>query len=90
MQTDPSNTANDADDDVPVVAEIPADKPAKPRELASREIDPESADTEQGDDEADAGLPLDDSGNDDSDVIAEGPLALGRAAIEHAVRHAPT
>jgi excinuclease ABC subunit C len=41
------------------------------------------------DDEDDGGLP--DAGEDDSgELIAEGPLALGRAAIEHAVRHAPT
>jgi excinuclease ABC subunit C len=41
------------------------------------------------DDEEDGALP--DAGDDDlGDAIAEGPLALGRAAIEHAVRHAPT
>jgi excinuclease ABC subunit C len=41
------------------------------------------------DDEDDGALP-DVGGDDLSDPVPEGPLALGRAAIEHAVRHAPT
>ncbi|WP_441279597.1 excinuclease ABC subunit UvrC [Tardiphaga sp. 172_B4_N1_3] len=53
---------------------------------APPDIEPEPA---AADDEEDGALP--DTGDDDSgDVVAEGPLALGRAAIEHAVRHAPT
>src|SRR5438874_3313007 len=40
------------------------------------------------DDEDDSALP--DSGDDLSEPVPEGPLALGRAAIENAVRHAPT
>src|SRR5689334_1293979 len=40
-------------------------------------------------DEDDGALP-DVGGDDLSDPIPDGPLALGRAAIEHAVRHAPT
>lgn len=48
------------------------------------ELEPVAAD-----DEEDGALP--DAGDDDlGEAIAEGPLALGRAAIEHAVRHAPT
>lgn len=40
------------------------------------------------DDEDDGALP--DAGDDLSDPVPEGPLAVGRAAIAHAVRHAPT
>ncbi|SFL26727.1 Excinuclease ABC subunit C [Bradyrhizobium sp. NFR13] len=50
------------------------------------DLEPEPA---AADDEEDGALP--DTGDDDTgDVVAEGPLAIGRAAIEHAVRHAPT
>ncbi|WPO43496.1 excinuclease ABC subunit UvrC [Tardiphaga sp. 42S5] len=53
---------------------------------APPDLEPEPA---TADDEEDGALP--DTGDDDSgDVVAEGPLAIGRAAIEHAVRHAPT
>lgn len=53
---------------------------------APPDLEPEPA---AADDEEDGALP--DAGDDDSgDVVAEGPLAIGRAAIEHAVRHAPT
>ncbi|MGM4901836.1 excinuclease ABC subunit UvrC [Tardiphaga sp. 866_E4_N2_1] len=53
---------------------------------APPDLEPEPA---AADDEEDGALP--DAGDDGSgDVVAEGPLALGRAAIEHAVRHAPT
>ncbi|MDR6661935.1 excinuclease ABC subunit C [Tardiphaga robiniae] len=53
---------------------------------APPDLEPEPA---PADDEEDGALP--DAGDDDfGDVVAEGPLALGRAAIEHAVRHAPT
>jgi excinuclease ABC subunit C len=53
---------------------------------APPDLEPEPVAAE---DEEDGALP--DTGDDDSgDVVAEGPLAIGRAAIEHAVRHAPT
>jgi excinuclease ABC subunit C len=46
------------------------------------------ADAGTSDDEDDGALP--DAGDDLSDPVPEGPLAVGRAAIAHAVRHAPT
>ncbi|KZD24111.1 excinuclease ABC subunit UvrC [Tardiphaga robiniae] len=53
---------------------------------APPDLEPEPA---AADDEEDGALP--DAADDDfGDVVAEGPLAIGRAAIEHAVRHAPT
>ncbi|MDB5547272.1 MAG: Excinuclease subunit [Tardiphaga sp.] len=87
------NNPPDTDQDTPVaVTETPS---AAPRRLASQELDPASADLELAGDDEDASLPLDDlplddADGDDSDVVPEGPLAVGRAAIEHAVRHAPT
>ncbi|MDB5573925.1 MAG: Excinuclease subunit [Tardiphaga sp.] len=87
------NNPPDTDQDTPVaVPETPA---AAPRRLASQELDPASADLELAGDDEDASLPLedlplDDADGDDGDVVPEGPLAVGRAAIEHAVRHAPT
>jgi excinuclease ABC subunit C len=51
----------------------------------SQDIDPATVNAE---DDEDARLPdiIDDSG----EAVPEGTLAVGRAAIEHAVRHAPT
>ncbi|MDB5626158.1 MAG: Excinuclease subunit [Tardiphaga sp.] len=87
------NNPPDTDQDTPVaVTETPS---AAPRRLASQELDPASADLELAGDDEDASLPLEDvpldgTDGDDGDVVPEGPLAVGRAAIEHAVRHAPT
>jgi excinuclease ABC subunit C len=53
---------------------------------APPDLEPEPA---AADDEEDGALP--DAGDEDlGEPVAEGPLAIGRAAIEHAVRHAPT
>ena len=90
MQTDPPEITQDIDQDVPKAAPPAAAMPVAARPSASQDVDPASVDVEQADDETEAGLPLDESGGNDSDEIAEGPLAIGRAAIEHAVRHAPT
>lgn len=50
-----------------------------------QDVDPATIETDEDDE---ARLP--DLPDDTSDTIAEAPLAIGRAAIEHAVRHAPT
>jgi excinuclease ABC subunit C len=50
-----------------------------------RDIDPATVNAE---DDEDAGLP--DIIDDSAELVAEEPLAVGRAAVEHAVRHAPT
>ncbi|MBC7582174.1 excinuclease ABC subunit UvrC [Tardiphaga sp. vice352] len=70
---------------------IPAE-PAPEPEAASSDLPPATApelDTDSAaDDEEDGALP--DVAEDDSgEPVLEGPLALGRAAIEHAVKHAP-
>src|SRR4051812_34027317 len=70
---------------------------AKPRDLprsqggsaadlgSSQDFDPASVNAEEDDE---ARLPeMVDAGGE---AVPEGPLALGRAALEHAVRHAPT
>ncbi|MDB5624992.1 MAG: Excinuclease subunit, partial [Tardiphaga sp.] len=87
------NNPPDTDQDTPVA--VPETPSAAPRRLASQELDPASADLELAGDDEDASLPLEDlpldgADGDDGDVVPEGPLAVGRAAIEHAVRHAPT
>ena len=52
---------------------------------AAQDVDPATIET---DEDEEARLP--DIPDEPGDAIAEGPLAVGRAAIEHAVRHAPT
>ena len=81
------NDSPDTDQDTPAVAEQPT---VAPRRLASQEVDPASADLDSVGDDDDVGLPLDDADGNDNEAVPEGPLAIGRAAIEHAVRHAPT
>jgi excinuclease ABC subunit C len=51
----------------------------------SGDLDPDTAAVE---DEEDGALP--DIADDSGEPVPEGPLAIGRAAIEHAVKHAPT
>jgi excinuclease ABC subunit C len=50
-----------------------------------QDVDPATIETDEDDE---ARLP--DLPDEPTDAVAEGPLAVGRAAIEHAVRHAPT
>ncbi|ABE63882.1 Excinuclease ABC subunit C [Nitrobacter hamburgensis X14] len=58
----------------------------RPGGLATgQDVDPATIETDEDDE---ARLP--DVPDEPTDAIAEGPLAVGRAAIEHAVRHAPT
>jgi excinuclease ABC subunit C len=60
-------------------------QPLPGRAVGPQDIDPLTVNTE---DDEEARLPdiVDDSG----EAVLEGPLAVGRAAIEQAVRHAPT
>ncbi len=65
---------------VPELQELP------PQDLASGELDPATTPGTEEDDEA--GLP--DLPEESGEVIPDGRLAVGHAAIEHAVRLAPT
>jgi excinuclease ABC subunit C len=56
-----------------------------PQDPAAADLDPATAGTEE-DDEARLPEIPDEAG----EAVPEGPLAVGHAAIEHAVRHAPT
>ena len=56
-----------------------------PQELAAGDIDPATASPEEDDE---ARLP--EVAEETGEAVAEGPLAVGHAAIEHAVRLAPT
>src|SRR4051812_37196289 len=59
--------------------------PPASRAPGQQDIDPATVSAE---DDEEARLP--DIVDDSADVVPEGTLAIGRAAIEHAVRHAPT
>jgi excinuclease ABC subunit C len=59
--------------------------PPASRTPGQQDIDPATVSAE---DDEEARLP--DIVDDSAEVVAEGTLAIGRAAIEHAVRHAPT
>jgi excinuclease ABC subunit C len=56
-----------------------------PQEAAAADIDPATAITEEDDEALLPEVP-----EELSEPVPEGPLAVGHAAIEHAVRHAPT
>jgi len=55
------------------------------QEAAAADLDPASAGAEDDDEER-----LPEVAEEPSEAVPEGPLAVGHAAIEHAVRHAPT
>jgi excinuclease ABC subunit C len=74
-----------APDELPEPGSAPPDLPPNVPVAASTDLDPDTAVAE---DDEDSRLP--DVADDSSEPVPEGPLALGRAAIEHAVRHAPT
>jgi excinuclease ABC subunit C len=57
----------------------------QPQDPASGDIDPATAIAEEDDEARLPEVPEEPSG-----AVPEGPLAVGHAAIEHAVRHAPT
>src|SRR6266852_6962193 len=69
----------------PPISQSGAPPDVPPQEPSSGDIDPATASAEEEDE---ARLP--DVPEEASEAISEGPLAVGHAAIEHAVRHAPT
>jgi len=64
---------------------IPAEPDLPPQELAAGDIDPATVNAEEEDEPR-----LPDVVEENSGPVAEGPLAIGHAAIENAVRLAPT
>ncbi|MET0905416.1 MAG: excinuclease ABC subunit UvrC [Tardiphaga sp.] len=71
------------------VAAEPESVPAtQPQQVQSGLQAPPDIEPEPVDDDEEAALP--DDTEDAAEAVAEGPLAVGRAAIEHAVRLAPT
>ena len=93
MDHDSSNTPKDTSEDTPEVsAPLPERKrgPASahadlpPQDPALEDIDPATSGAEE-DEES-----LPDVPDESGEVLPEGRLASGHAAIEHAVRHAPT
>ncbi len=69
----------------PPISQSGAPPDVPPQEPSSGDIDPATASAEEEDE---ARLP--DVAEEANEAISEGPLAAGHAAIEHAVRHAPT
>jgi len=93
MDHDSSNTPKDTSEDTPEVSAPPPERkrgPASahadlpPQDPALEDIDPATA----GADEDEESLP--DVPDESGEALPEGRLASGHAAIEHAVRHAPT
>jgi excinuclease ABC subunit C len=66
-------------------ADLPPQDKDPAQDLASADIDPATANAEEDEE----GL-LPDVPEEPGGAVPEGPLAVGHAAIEHAVRHAPT
>jgi excinuclease ABC subunit C len=66
----------------------PGSEPARlpPHDAAAADIDPATSGAEEVDDEA----RLPDISEEPGEAVPEARLAIGHAAIEHAVRHAPT
>src|SRR6476620_5168065 len=60
-----------------------------PQDLVAADVDPATSAAEE-DDEARLPEAAEDAGEEAAEAIAEGPLAVGHAAIENAVRLAPT
>jgi excinuclease ABC subunit C len=77
---------------LPDAATEPGSSATVPQPLQSTLQAPPEAefDADSGADDEDDGALPDVAGDDLSEPVPEGPLAVGRAAIEHAVRHAPT
>src|ERR1700731_1355715 len=69
----------------PPISQAGAQPDLPPHDLSSGDIDPATASAEEEDE-----VLLPDVPEEASEAISEGPLAVGHAAIEHAVRHAPT
>jgi excinuclease ABC subunit C len=67
------------------ISQAGAQPDLSPQDPSSADIDPATASAEEEDE---ARLP--DVPEEAGEAISEGPLAVGHAAIEHAVRHAPT
>src|SRR5450631_1333030 len=63
----------------------PGSRPDLPPQDPSADIDPATASAEEEDE-----VLLPDVPEETNEAVPEGPLAVGHAAIEHAVRHAPT
>src|SRR5579863_4980805 len=87
MARESSNQANEARGREPVPSRSDQTQPEQPRGLAAGDIDPA---TVVVDEEDEARLPEVEVAEDGNEAIGEGPLAIGHAAIENAVKLAPT
>ncbi|WP_298259330.1 excinuclease ABC subunit UvrC [Bradyrhizobium sp.] len=87
MARESSNQANSAGRKEPAPSRSDQTHPEQAQSLAAGDIDPA---TVTADEEDEARLPEVEAAEETNEAIAEGPLAIGHAAIENAVRLAPT
>ena len=87
MARESSNQANSAERKEPAPSRSDPTQPEQAQSLATGDIDPATVTV---DEEDEARLPEVEVSDENNEAIAEGPLAVGHAAIEHAVRLAPT
>ena len=85
MNQDPTEPSKAPTDPVLPPDSATGTEPVPGRVAGAQDIDPATINAEDDDE---ARLP--DVVDDSAEAVAEGTLAIGRAAIEHAVRHAPT
>ena len=87
MARESSNQANSAGRKEPAPFRSDPAQPDQAQSLAAGDIDPATVTV---DEEEEARLPEVEVSEENNEAIAEGPLAIGHAAIENAVRLAPT
>jgi excinuclease ABC subunit C len=87
MARESSNQADSAGRKEPAPSRSDQTQPEQAQSLAAGDIDPA---TVVADEEDEARLPEVEVSDENNEAIAEGPLAIGHAAIENAVRLAPT
>ena len=87
MARESSNQADSAGRKEPAPSRSDPTQPEQAQSLAAGDIDPATVTV---DEEDEARLPEVEVSDENNEAIAEGPLAVGHAAIEHAVRLAPT
>jgi excinuclease ABC subunit C len=87
MARESSNQANSAERKEPAPSRSDPTQPEQAQSLAAGDIDPATVTV---DEEDEARLPEVEVSDENNEAIGEGPLAVGHAAIEHAVRLAPT
>jgi excinuclease ABC subunit C len=88
-KTDPPKAPGPRTAEAGPTADLPPQDRAS-QTLSPPDLDPATSAADEDEEARLPDLPEQDSPEDATEVVAEGPLAVGHAAIEHAVRLAPT